>query len=389
MSRVPSEPLIAPQTAVPRSTTKRRRFSAAWLAAVLALVLVAGCAGPRGAVTLDPGLAGVGSEVPVLVASARAPAAAPAVYGPERAPLSFSRFVVSVPPDRKPGSIAWPGGVVDPRKDFVTLSEEPIGGNRAFVGAINRAVAQAGRNEVIVFVHGYNTTFAEGLYRQSQLAHDFALPAVSVNFSWPSGAKWDRYPYDKESAVIAAADMSRTLALVARSSATDVVVACHSMGCFLTLESLREMSLRHDRELLKRLKAVVMLAPDIDIDLFRARLHEIGAQNIPMYVFASRRDQALRLSARLHGGRPRVGMITDPTILADLPVTVIDVSAVRANKRHSTLQTSPLLSALFQGLDDFGMDAISSTLADRSLVATTIAVAGQASAIALRPLDLK
>lgn len=353
-----------------------------------ALALSCGCSGPRGAVTIDPAAVGSGAPTPVLVASVRAAAAGPAVYGSRRAPLSFARFVVSVPPEREPGSVTWPGPSVDPGTEFVTLEAARLGGGEAFVAATDRELRRAGHDEAIVFVHGYNNTFAEGLYRQAQLAHDFALPAVSVNFAWPSAAAWDGYPYDKESAVFASDGLSRTLDLVARSSADRVVVACHSMGCFLVLETMRMKALRRDEAFLDRLHAVVMLAPDIDIDIFRARMHEIGHRGIPVYIFASGSDRALEVSARLHGQRARIGMITDPAALADLPVTVIDVTAVRGSDAngHATVQTSPLMSALFNGLEDLGPETISDAAADPSLVDASIDAVGQATAIALRPL---
>ena len=249
--------------------------------------------------------------------------------------------------------------------------------------------ADAGHDEAIVFVHGYNNTFAEGLYRQAQLAHDFALPATSVNFAWPSAAAWNDYPYDKESAIFATEGLSRTLDLVARSSVDRVVVACHSMGCFLVLETMRIKALRGDEAFLKRLHAVVMLAPDIDVDIFRERMHEIGYRGIPIYIFASSGDRALQLSARLHGGQARIGMITDPAALADLPVTVVDVTAVKGNDAygHNTLQTSPLMSALFNGLEDFGPQTISDAVADPSVVEASVDAVGQATTIALRPLE--
>ena len=58
------------------------------LGLLAALALACGCAGPRGAVSIDPAAVGTGAAVPVLVASARAPVAGPAVFGPGRAPLS-------------------------------------------------------------------------------------------------------------------------------------------------------------------------------------------------------------------------------------------------------------------------------------------------------------
>jgi esterase/lipase superfamily enzyme len=39
----------------------------------------------------------------------------------------------------------------------------------------------AGAREAVVFVHGYDNTFAEGLYRQVQMHHDCALPDLAIN----------------------------------------------------------------------------------------------------------------------------------------------------------------------------------------------------------------
>jgi esterase/lipase superfamily enzyme len=353
-----------------------------------ALALACGCAGPRGAVAIDPAAVGTGTPRPVLVASVREPVAGPAVFGPARAPLSFARFVISVPPVREPGSVTWPGPGIDPRTEYVTLEAARLRDEKAFVAAIDHEGRRTGHDEAIVFVHGFNNTFAEGLYRQAQLAHDFALPATSVNFAWPSSAAWDGYPYDKESAVFATDGLSRTLDLVARSGVDRVVVACHSMGCFLVLETMRIKALRGDETFLGRLHAVVMMAPDIDVDIFRARMHEIGYRGIPVYIFASSDDQALEMSAQLHGRRARIGMITNPAALADLPVTVIDVTGVKGNDAlgHSTVQTSPLMSALFNGLEDFGAQTISDAVADPSVVEASVDAVGRATTIALRPL---
>jgi esterase/lipase superfamily enzyme len=183
--------------------------------------------------------------------------------------------------------------------------------------------------------------------------------------------------------------LSRTLDLVASSSAERVVVACHSMGCFLVLETMRMKALRGDDVFLERLHAVVMLAPDISIDIFRERMNEIGQRGVPIYIFASSGDRALQLSARLHGRQARLGMITDPAALADLPVTVIDVTKVRGDDAHghNTVQTSPVMSALFNGLEDFGPETISDAVADPSLVEASVDAVGQATTIALSPLE--
>ena len=152
---------------------------------------------------------------------------------------------------------------------------------------------------------------------------------------------------------------------------------------------MRIKALRGDERFLGRLHAIVMLAPDIDVDIFRERMHEIGYRGIPIYIFASSGDQALQLSARLHGGGARIGMITDPSALSDLPVTVIDVTAVKGNDAygHSTVQTSPLMTALFNGLEDLGPKTVSDAVADPSVIEASVDAVGHATAIALRPLE--
>jgi esterase/lipase superfamily enzyme len=152
---------------------------------------------------------------------------------------------------------------------------------------------------------------------------------------------------------------------------------------------MRIKALCSDDAFLERLHAIVMLAPDIDVDIFRERMHEIGYRGIPIYIFASSGDRALQLSARLHGRQARLGTITDPAALADLPVTVVDVTEVKGNDAygHNTVQTSPVMSALFNGLEDLGPQTISDAVADPSLVEASVDAVGQATTIALSPLE--
>lgn len=86
-----------------------------------------------------------------------------------------------------------------------------------------------------------------------------------------------------------------------RAGARKIVLVTHSMGTQLTMEVLRQMTLREDRATFSRISAVVLLSPDISPALFRAQAEAIGDLPAPFVIFTSQNDPALRLSARLTG----------------------------------------------------------------------------------------
>jgi esterase/lipase superfamily enzyme len=129
------------------------------------------------------------------------------------------------------------------------------------------------------------------------------------------------------------------------------------MGGFVTMEALRLLALRGSDRALAKIQAVVLLAPDEDVDLFRQRMRGLEGRAPPVYVFASERDRALRASARIQGRRTRLGALTDADALEDLPVYLIDISDVESADpyRHNNVATSPLMFALIRGLDREGI----------------------------------
>ena len=61
---------------------------------------------------------------------------------------------------------------------------------KEFVRTLNAQLAKRprGSRKVLLFIHGYNTMFAEGLYRFAQVVHDSAIRgcpcAVYLGLSW-------------------------------------------------------------------------------------------------------------------------------------------------------------------------------------------------------------
>jgi esterase/lipase superfamily enzyme len=321
-------------------------------------VVLAGACAPRGELALAPGAVG-GAPEPMLVASSRAPQGVG--FGRAAGPgLSFARMTVSVPPDRVPGTVTFPRGPApDPRRDFLITDGTPIADSAAFIRTVNTALATrpANQREVFVFVHGFNTNFAEGLYRQAQMRHDFGAPGVSVHYAWPSAASLTAYATDREAALAARDDLERLIDLLTRTKATRIVLAGHSMGAFLVMEALRQKAIRDQAAGFAKLGTVVLMAPDIDVSVFRRQARLLAEQDVSIYIFTSSRDRALRFSALLRGSGNRLGSLSDNGPIADLPVTVIDLTDVDDSPdalNHFKVATSPTMIALFNGMSSYG-----------------------------------
>ena len=246
---------------------------------------------------------------------------------------SYAELTVSIPPSHKQGEIEWattPPG--DPNVDYVVRDEKYLDGDKAFVQALNAQLAlrPPGKRKVFLFIHGFNTMFAEAVYRGAQLAHDSRAPGVPVVFTWASRGQATAYVYDLNSATAARDGLEHTLRLLLRSNAEKVNVLAHSMGNWVTVEAFRQIRISGDLPPVSKIGTIVLAAPDIDIDVFKAQLRRFGKPQKPFYVVLSQDDRALFLSRTIAGGVTRVGDASDTAELTALGASVIDLSDVKA-----------------------------------------------------------
>ena len=284
------------------------------VAILLALTtILAGCSSrPYGDLIVGTTAPGA-STVNLLVATTRAPVLDPpgVMFGGSRGRgLDFADIAVSIPPPgvHKPGDVEWPGHAPgDPERDFVTVRAERMDLAQAKV-AFNARVARTPGHRVLIFVHGYNTRFEEAVYRFAQIVHDANVDVAPVLFTWPSGGNVADYVYDRDSAMYSR-DAFETLlaALIANPNVGSISILAHSMGNYLTVETLRQMSIR-DHGLPPKIRDVMLASPDIDVDVFRRQIAEIDTEprSTEFTLFVSRDDKALGLF-ELPGARLRPG----------------------------------------------------------------------------------
>lgn len=164
---------------------------------VLALITLSSCARRPGSDVLQPmDTKAYGAKtVTAYVASTRQESDRGKGFGTDRAAkANYAQFDISIPPTHKKGKIEWASGKPNPKTDFVVTGANMLS-EETFNSDLGR-IAKSGR-QIGLFVHGYNHSYQEALFRGAQMAADADIDGIPVVFSWPSQAKVTGYIADK------------------------------------------------------------------------------------------------------------------------------------------------------------------------------------------------
>ncbi|WP_342210960.1 alpha/beta hydrolase [Mesorhizobium delmotii] len=314
------------------------------------------------------------TQVNLLVATTRKPSKDPGrLYSGERGTaISLDSVTVTIPPDRnrKIGQIQWPSRVPpDPDREFAMIGVDKVATERQVFDWFRKN--RNAKRQVLIFVHGYNNTYADAVFRFAQIVHDSGTDAAPILFAWPSRARVFDYLYDKESANYSRRALEDLILQASMSpDVDDVTILAHSMGTWLAAEALRGVAMRK-KSIPAKVRNVVLASPDIDIDVFRRQFVEMGPNKPRFTIFTSTRDKALEVSRWLSGGISRVGG-TDLTpykaVLGELGVAVIDTSAIASGDSlgHNAFAGSPeIIRLLAQRLGGQSVSGGEAGFADR------------------------
>lgn len=355
--------------------------------ALFGAVLLAACT-PRGGIVVNPSAEAVGTVIPVFFATTRLPDPAPGlVFGPERsAEISFGRIDVSIPPNRTEGDIRYPDATPDPATEFVATTNLRYADRRAFRSAVAGTLRETLEREVVIYVHGFNSTFGESHLRLAQLSHDLETPGIAVQYAWPSASNPLGYIHDRDSVLFARDGLEELIETVREAGAQEVVIVAHSLGSLLVLEALRQMDIAERGRAARMVDGVILASPDLDIDLFRSQAAAIDPLPEPFVIFTSQRDRALRLSARITRQPERLGNLSDVEQVADLDVTLLDVTQFGDGSAHLTLATSPTLLSILLRVRQVDAALADDPAARVGLVPGTILTVQNATQVILSPI---
>lgn len=306
------------------------------LSLLLASTLLAGCMsdGVRAvdghmsnAVSLVAGAQGEPQRVPIFVASTRHGEGAT-----DDGRAHYSLTAIGVPQGHRPGAIERPSfGGPDRRRHFTVLDKRALDEDE-FTGEL--AAHVSGRvgvsRDILLYVHGFNTSHDEARFRLAQVVADGGFSGVPVLFSWNSRGGLFNYESDKEAATVSRDALEKVMLTLAKTPGVGRVhILAHSMGGWLTMETLRGVALAGHADLDGRLGEVMLANPDIDLNVFRQQVAKLDARHVS--IFVANNDRALALSSRIAGDRQRLGAM-DPSKPEDkaeidrLGVAVHDIS---------------------------------------------------------------
>jgi esterase/lipase superfamily enzyme len=119
-------------------------------------------------------------------------------YGSDYQPAyEWGRALVTIPRTHVPGNLEMPSLWKmeldsDANKHFVLKAVIHLTPKSARSEMTDR-IAASNSKSLLLFVHGYDTTFAEAALRTAQLAHDLEFPGLAFFYSWPSAGSALRY----------------------------------------------------------------------------------------------------------------------------------------------------------------------------------------------------
>ena len=253
-------------------------------------------------------------EVTTYYATNRKPSGngAPAkFYGFDRASsLQYGRAIVTIPSTHTPGNLELPSlwkleRSADPSKHFVLKAVLPLSKDAARKEMVEK-LAGMPSHALLVFVHGYYTSFADAALRTAQLAHDLQFPGMAFFYSWPSAGKALAYWQDEEASQLSNDAFAQLLGELSQLPASDIYIVAHSMGNRIVASALRSRVEKNEDT--KHIRALLLAAPDINADLFRETIAPklAAMQGTQTTIYAASSDLALKASKIVHGFK-RVG----------------------------------------------------------------------------------
>jgi esterase/lipase superfamily enzyme len=178
----------------------------------------------------------------------------------------------------------------------------------------------------LIYIHGYNTTFAGAAVRAAQIGFDLGIRGIMAFFSWPSHGALRHYLADATAIELAEDAFVEFLQLLMRVEGIQHIdILAHSMGNRLLLRTIpilsqlkriagRNLGIRH----------LLLAAPDVDIGKFsQVAEHYRSVPDKWTTVYTCRKDLAIAASTWLSDAKR---LSYEPPVYSDFGLDTISAS---------------------------------------------------------------
>ncbi len=258
-----------------------------------------------------------------------------------------------------PTALVEKDGVLVQDPDTIASREATVA---SVADLIRQRLAQSQRNEVLVYIHGFKTTFEEAAIVLAGL-HHFSRDLVPLLYTWPAGAPGvlSGYARDRESGEFTVLHLKRFIRrLAAIPEIEKIHIVAHSRGTDVAVTALRELLIEERgagrlAEETFKIANLVLVAPDLDVDVTSQRFVGERMHNVAdhLTIYVSRDDQAIGVAEWFAKSTRRLGRVQPEDIDEPLrrrmelveDVALIDVRLKSDKHGHSYFYRNPAVSS--------------------------------------------
>ena len=205
--------------------------------------------------------------------------------------LHFGKRIVRIPSSHRVGELGSPlwRRLLTGVDDRITVDPATVLAEAAFTREVRAFLAgldPADRN-VLVYIHGFNTSFDDAARRAAQLGFDLKVPGITALYSWPSRGNLSAYLTDVSSIEASEEHIAEFLIKVsALAERGKVHIIAHSMGNRGLLRAMHRATTQAALRSGTRFGQIFLAAPDVDAKLFRqlASVYPQAAERTTLYV---------------------------------------------------------------------------------------------------------
>lgn len=252
-------------------------------------------------------------------------------YGSDRsatAALDLGKCRVSIPGDHRLGSLETVSIVSirrGPDHNVELLHTTPATDSQTFWRDFAQSLQKAPGKQILIFVHGFRTSFESAVRRTAQLTYDLQFPGPAIAYTWPADEtpvlSYFRYSVQETNVDWTTQHLQNLLNTTFEQFAdAQVHVVAHSLGNRAVVNAVRDLPPQ------ARIAQLVLAAPDIDAGIFKQIAAAVRARSGRTTLYANSSDEALWLSSGLHGF-PRAGQ-SGPDLVVVNGIDTIDASKI-------------------------------------------------------------